>query len=468
MIAGPTTRTPTLSAWLLPLAVLAIVAACVVDIPMYDEWIWSPLVLAQHAGTLHLADVWAPQGAHRSVVPTLLALGLARLDGWNVRVEALLSVSFVALAQASLLAIVRRRLGTSARAASAFLLASLLLYSFVQAENWLWGFQLSWFIVQACALGVVWALDGRPSGARFALAVACALIASFSLLFGFATWVAGAVLLLRDRVRLALWLLLGAIAAVVFLHGYHLPRFENGWIGGAAAPFVDGPQFLLAYLGAPLGLAGGRWTCELLGLALLIACGTLGVRAARAGTTPAPWLALLAFALVAAVLETAGRAGNTVEAALAFRYTTPATLGWIALVGLAAQVPATRAAPHRAAYALAGVLFVVANAAGAFEALQLAGMQRAAAAALADPAAVDDDELAQYENDPAFLRAQAAALRAARLGPYAPGAPDAVSATGRTARGRSASPPSCAPRSGTSAYSAGARTVARTGSGTHR
>lgn len=459
--------TATRLAWLLPFAMLAIVARAVVDVPMYDEWIWSPLVLAQHAGTLGFDALWAPQGAHRSLVPTVLALALARVDGWNVRVEALLSVGLVAFAQASLLGLLRRHLGT-ARAAWPFLLASVLLYSFVQAENWLWGFQLSWFLVGACALGVVWALDGAPTPAHFTLAACCALVASFSLLFGFATWVAGALLLLRARTRLAVWLVLGALAAALFLRGYQVPRFENGWIGDAAAPLIDGPQFLLAYLGAPLGLVGGRWLSEALGLGLLLSCALLARRVVRAGGTPAPWLALVAFALVAAALETVGRAGNSVDAALAFRYTTPASLGWIGLIGLAAQAPPLSLATRRAALALGGALFVAVNAAGAFEGLQLAGMQRAAAAALVDPSAVDDDELAQYENDPAFLRAQALALRAARLGPYAGGGPDAFSAARPGSRAPSASPPSCAPRSETSASTADGRTVARTETGRHR
>ena len=468
MIGSRSARAALVLAWLLPCAVFALVAAAVVDVPMYDEWLWSPLVLAQHAGQLQLAALWAPQGAHRSFVPTALALGLARLDGWNVQIEALISVGVVAFAQLALFALLRRRLGGTARAAGPFLIASLLLYSFVQAENWLWGFQLSWFLVDLGALGVVWALDERPRALRFVLALAGALVASFSLVFGFATWVAGAVLLARDARRLALWLLVAAGAAAIFLIGYQTPRFENGWLGGAAAPLLDGPQFVLAYLGAPLGIVGGRWLCEALGLALLVACALLATRAARAGRRPTPWLALLAFTLVAAACEALGRAGNGVEAALAFRYTTPATLAWIALVGLVAEAPPSRPALVRGALALGGALYLIANLAGAFEALQLAGMQRAAAAALADPASTDDDELAQYENDPTFLRAQALALRAAGLGPYAPGAPDALSAARPEARGPSPSPSPCAPRSGTSAYTAGARTVAGTGTGRHR
>jgi hypothetical protein len=431
----------------LPLGLAFIVARTALNVPMYDEWIWSPLVLAQHAGTLQPRDVWVPQGAHRSVVPTLLALALARLDGWNVRIEILAGIGFAALTQLAVWRLLRQRLGSPRPAALPFLIASLLLYSGVQSENWLWGFQLSWFVVNA---GVVWTivlLEGRDRAwTRVAAAAAAAAVASFSLIFGFGAWIAGAVVLFGRRAfgPAAVWCVLGLIACGIFAAGYAPPRFENGWVGGATAPLADGPQFVLAYLGAPLGIAGTRWLSEALGAGLLVAGAKL-IAASRARRDGAgPWTALLAFALTAAVFEAIGRAGNGVDAALAFRYTTPATLAWVALAGLIAEReprgPA-RSTPVRLA-AAAAALYVTANGAGTFEALQLAGMQRAAAQALHDLPEHDDEELAQYENDPSFLRAQAAQLQAASLGPWH----DARFSRKRrsTSLARSVSPPHCA------------------------
>lgn len=406
-------------AWALPVALAVFVAASVVNVPMYDEWILSPLVLAFHAGTLHAADLWTPQGAHRSVVPTAIVLGLSALDGWNVRVEALVGVALTALGQFALWQLVRRRL-EPVRAGRVFLVASLLLYAMTQSENWLWGFQLSWFLVNACALGAVALLDGDDRRAlRVTAAIAVALIASFSLIFGFAVWVAGAVVIVarRDRPAALTWVCAALLTSAAFLWDYHPPRFENGWIGNAPSPVLDGVQFALAYLGAPLGIFGGRWLCEALGVALLVTFALLAAGAERRAR--AAWLALLTFSVCAAAFEVIGRGGNGVDAALAFRYTTPASLGWIALAGLwATNPPHLRVTVQRSVVAVAALLFVVANGAGAYEALQLIGAQRAAFEVLRDPAAHDDEELALYINDPAMLRSAAAQLEAAHLGPY--------------------------------------------------
>lgn len=406
----------------LPLAMVLFVGVTGVNVPMYDEWIWAPFVLALHHGTLTAADIWAPQGAHRSLVPTLLALGLAQIDGWNVHIEMLVGVALVALTQLAVWRLLRRRLGDARRAAIPFLIASLLLFSMAQSENWLWGFQISWFLVNA---GTVWTIEFLDAAEwpwlRLGGALLAALAASLSLIFGFGCWIAGAIVLIahRSRAPLFVWCAAGVATAAAFLRGYTLPAFEHGWIAAAPSPLGNGAQFVLAYIGAPLGIAGARWGAEALGAVLLLAAGVLIVKAHRQHRNVAPWSALLAFALVAAAMEAAGRAGNGIDAALAFRYTTPASLAWIATIGLLAErAPQPQPLLQRPLAIVAGVLFAAANAVGAFEAVQLAGMQRAAAAAMSDLRAHDDEELAQYENDPAFLRSEAAGLRAAGLGPW--------------------------------------------------
>jgi hypothetical protein len=403
---------------MLPVAMAIFVATNVTNVPMYDEWIWSPLMLAFHAGTLHVADLWSQQGAHRSFVPTAIVLGLSAIDGWNIRIEALAGVALTALAQFALWRLFVRRLGTGA--ARPFLLASALLYALTQSENWMWGFQISWFLVNAGLLSAVALLDALELRAwRIAPAILAALVASFSLIFGFALWVAGAIVLLAQRrYRGALvWLTAAVLASAAFLWNYQRPPFENGWIVNAPAPLFDGVRFVLAYLGAPLGIAGGLVLCEVLGAVFLAAFAFLLIAGDRRNA--APWVALVAFTLTAAILEVIGRGGNGADAAMAFRYTTPSSLAWIGLIGLAAtSVSMTIVPVRRTLLVLAAVLFVSANVAGAFEAMQLIGAEHAALVALRNPAAYDDEELALYVNDPAFLRSQAALLRATGLVAY--------------------------------------------------
>jgi hypothetical protein len=396
--------------WLCAPAVFALVAGLVVNVPMFDEWTWAPLVLALHDRTLQLGDLWAQQQAHRSFVPSALMLALAQLDGWNVRIEAFVNILLALKTQVLLFVLCARLDGT--RRAAAFGLGSLLLFSLLQAENWLWGFQLSWFLVNLFVVLVVVLLGTRkPLG--FAGAVLAAMLASSSLIFGFGAWIAGIVMLIRCRALLVAWCAIGVCFAALFSIGYHLPHFENGW-ASVSSPLVVA-QFIFVYLGDPLGAWGGRYVSEIAGAAL-VAAFVYCTRIARERSVPAQaWYALGAFALTAACFEAIGRAGNGVDAGLALRYVTPSTLGWIALVGLSAQVLDLRR--WRAETLAIGAFVIVGSIAGCFYSYSLAGLQLDAFVAMQHLDRVDDEELSEYTADP-DTRALAARLRAAHLGPY--------------------------------------------------
>jgi hypothetical protein len=422
-------------AFVLPLLTAVFVACSVSNVPIYDEWLWAPLVVAAHTGHLQPSALWIQQNSHRSVVPTALALGLAALTGWDTRAEALISVLLIATSQACVLCLFVRERGAE-RAAVPFLAASLLLYSLAQVENLLWGFQLSWFLVNALVFAMLVALGWqapRPADAvRFAAALCCAVAATFSMLFGFAAWPAGFVLLgrgagMRRSLPLVLWVLAAVACAVAYTHGYQRPPDEHGWFAEAASPWLDLPQFALAVLGAPLGLAGGRWLCELLGLGLCAAFAVLTARAARHARAGDAWSGLFVFAVVVAVLTAAGRTAYGVDAAVISRYTTPATLGWIALAGRASalgRIP-------RPVVVAAAALFAVTNLAGVFVSWQIAGEQRDLAARIRHVDAASDAELRRaftnnYRLDqPGFIRAQTRELEALRLGPFRSPAVDA-------------------------------------------
>jgi hypothetical protein len=397
--------------WLCAPAVFLLVAGLTVNVPMFDEWTWAPLVLAAHDTTLRIGDLWAQQQAHRSFVPSLLMLGLAQLDGWNVRIEAMVSV-LLALATQVLLFGVFSRVEVSRRA-SAFALGSLLLFSLLQSENWLWGFQMSWFLVNLFVVAVV-VLLARRTAFGFVVAVLAAIAASCSLVFGFGAWIAGIVMLLRCRGLLLAWCVLGAVFVACFAIGYHAPRFENGW-APLSSPLVI-VQFVLVYLGDPIGAWAGRVLAEIAGVALIAAFAFCARIALGQGIGVRPWFALAAFALTAACFEAIGRAGNGIDAALALRYVTPSTLGWIALVGLSAQVLDTRR--WRGEILGVGALVIAGCVAGCFYAYSLSGLQLDAFVAVQHLDRVDDEELSEYTADPQATRALAAQLRAAHLGPY--------------------------------------------------
>jgi hypothetical protein len=415
-------------AFALPAGMAVFVLLSAANVPIYDEWVWSPLVVAAHTGTLTWSQLWAQQNSHRSVFPTLIALGLAALDRWDTRVEGLTSVLLAFVCQLCLLALIVRRFGVE-RSGGPFLVTSLLLFSLAQCENFLWGFQLSWFVADAFVLGLLLALTALPAGrrglGRFAVALLFASGASLSMIWGFAAWIAGLVMLLQTGVRarvalLAVWTFAAVVCAAVFLAGYHRPPDEHGWFLEAAAPWLDVPQFSLAVLGTPLGLIGGRWLCEVLGALLCIAFGVLVTRARRAGDDVAPWTGLFAFAAGFAVMTALGRTAYGVEAGIISRYTTPATLAWIAVAMLGWDT----LRPRRGLVAAGVVLFAAANVAGAIVSWQIGGEERDLAQRIHHTATASDAELRRAFTDnysvdqPGFIRRQVSELQRLHLGPF--------------------------------------------------
>jgi hypothetical protein len=409
-------------ACVLPAAMAAFVACSTTNVPIYDEWLWSPLVLAGHAGTLHWGEIWAQQNAHRSVVPTLVALGLAAIDGWDTRVEALVSVALATLTQLLVWRLFVRERGVE-RAAAPFLAASVLVFSLAQVENWLWGFQLSWFAVNALVAAIVVALgrppDARLSLARVAIALACATAATFTMLFGFAAWLAGFVMLRDTRPRLV-WTACACLCAIPYFWGYVRPPDDHGWFAQAASPLIDLPQFVLTVLGSPLGLFGGRILSEALGALACVAFALAVVRAHRRGIDVTPWSALFAFAVGVALLIAIGRTAYGVDAAVISRYTTPATFAWIALLAVAGDLWRI----SRTAVVAGGVVVGLANVVGVVVSWQIGGEERALRADLAHVDTVGDAELRRaFTNNwrvdqPGFIRDQVHQLQRERLGPF--------------------------------------------------
>jgi hypothetical protein len=130
------------------------------------------------------------------------------------------------------------------------------------------------------------------------------------------------------------------------------------------------------------------------------------------------------------VLTALGRVAYGVDAAVISRYTTPATLAWVALVARASAI----ARIPRAIIVAGAVLFVVTNLVGVVVSWQIAGEERDLAARVRNIDAMSDAELrraftANYRIDqPGFIRAQVRALAQRGLGPFRE-APPAASIT---------------------------------------
>ncbi len=325
----------------LPIAVFAIVYAYALDVPYLDDWEWTPMIAAFRHGQIPWHDLWELHNGHRTVVADLLALGLA-LDGeWNVRREAIFDVGLALLTQTVWYFVVLRVV-PPARRAPAFLAIVLLLFSLAQAENWIWGFQITWFVADLAIAVSVYGLARRGEARWNAVALGAALAAAHSIAYGIDLLLAGCAVALLARRRapfeITAWLVATAVVVLWYAHDFTPGVYQPPATTGLARA-VATLAYALMVLGGPVALSGGIWAAlgaGMLGCALYGYAAYTYARARRSGGEHAELL-LVPLALGLISLLTALQIGYSrlfqgYPTALASRYVTVSSFLWIGLV----------------------------------------------------------------------------------------------------------------------------------------
>ncbi|MEG3968322.1 hypothetical protein QUA00_11980 [Microcoleus sp. T2B6] len=147
--------------YLIPvLFLIGLVANFSVNVPVDDEWRLASLFEKIAAGNVTFNDFWDLHSNHRIVFPKIIIAVLAFASRWNINYQLCLSIGLAAitfLAMYKLSSMQVKNVGDDLWHL-ANILTCILLFSLVQHENWLWGFQLAWFLVNFCFVAAVYAL----------------------------------------------------------------------------------------------------------------------------------------------------------------------------------------------------------------------------------------------------------------------------------------------------------------------
>jgi hypothetical protein len=331
-------------AWVAALALPALVTLISiirlgVNVPFWDQWTMAPLLKKFHDGSLGFHDFWAQHNEHRPLFPRAIDLGLAQATNWDIRAELYLNFAVAAGGFLVFVAALRRTLDrTEFMVAS--IVAAFIYFSLFQWENWLWGWQLGWFLSGIAAAGAMWALafvSDRPWRWSVALAGACGVLATYSLGNGLLVWPAGVVVLALLRKPMRVWIALGILTSASYLYRYHNPPGLPSKMLFLHHPVQFG-EFVLLYLGRMF--APGTGLGIAVGAALLASFGACMVHVIRHRDDDglvdraAFWAGLGAYALGGALLTSVARLGFGLEQAPSSRYTTVAALFAVATMAL--------------------------------------------------------------------------------------------------------------------------------------
>jgi hypothetical protein len=340
-----------------------------VDVPYSDQWNIAHFFEKSARGTLTFADLYAQQSEYRQLFPHLLFVALGRLTGWDVRYEMFVSLLLACFVAWGVWRLGARTFADPLRRGLLFLPASLLNFSAIQYDNWLFGVQVVYFVPVACVVaGLLLAYSERTGTGDAVVACAClSAVSTFSSANGLVAWVVlpPALLAARPGARAAarrwlpLWCAGLALCAFAYVSDYRPPGSLPDTSEALRRPF-DAAAYFVAYLGGalaagrrPLALALAVGACALLAYASV--CAYLfkfgGDRALVRRSMP--WLALGAYSLITGVLVTVGRVGFGVYHATTTRYVAFSLYLLLALVYL---LPCVAEDAARRGYLAAGRL----------------------------------------------------------------------------------------------------------------
>ena len=258
----PLAEPPSRRGWsrLLTVAVLLIPVAAyfwlihhfALNVVFYDQF--SDVRVIAHPT---LGGLWAQHSDHRIFFPNLVVLLLAHTTHLNIVAEEYLSASMLVASTVLIgLAHHRRALETPW---FAYIPLVLLLFSFVQDGNTLWGFQLAWYMVLLSLAGCIYLLD-RPNliGPVFAAAVIIAVVGSFSSLQGLLIWPVGVLLNFQRRRSRALqfsWISSAVVTTAIYFYNF---SYSKGGNASGAFLLTHLPSDLKVFFGAIGNIFGGQ------------------------------------------------------------------------------------------------------------------------------------------------------------------------------------------------------------------
>jgi len=301
-------------------------------VPLFDKW---------SSGGLRLSDLFKQHNEHRMFFPEGAELLLGSITEYNNVAEMyLVLVCFLATLACLFIAFrdnVRSWLFF-------FVPVSFLVFSFRQAENMLFGYQINFAFAQTFGVLALFLLyvAGRKSFKKlaFVAALGSGTVAAFSTAQGLFVWPAGLLQLLispvekpMKRIFVVVWSLVGLGEWIAYFVGYEKPRSSPSLSYILEHP-VSGAQYYLSLLGGSLfwrldfAFAGGLL---LVGLALVSLF--LIYKDKKFGEYSF-WIALLLFSLLILASITYGRSGFGLEKALVSRYTSFSILAAVSVYAM--------------------------------------------------------------------------------------------------------------------------------------
>jgi hypothetical protein len=303
-----------------------------VNVAFWDQWPFVDLMAKLQHGTLSIRDLWLQHNEHRILVPQATELVVGKITGFNFRIPVVMNVITAGGSLTILILMLRRSFLNRKIVAILAIVFAWLLFSPLAAINWIWGFQLAFFMCVFFTLASIWLLTKETvlkDNRLFILAILLAAITTYCNGNGMLIWPIGFGILLWSRAsrnQLIYW-----AAAAVILIGSYLYHFNRPGGELSASTVLKEPlavlKYTFTYLGRTLATTpqGAKYTGMALVMILLVSC--YFIYRKRMIKNIIGWLGLAAYVILTALLAAMSRLNFGVNHAfVAISYTTISVL----------------------------------------------------------------------------------------------------------------------------------------------
>ena len=303
-----------------------------INVPFWDEWDFVPTLNSFFNGDPSwIYQIFVQHNEHRIFFPNLIFLANSILTSWNLVIEMYLGWILVGI---TLIPIYLLLKNLDSKFTWLMLPVAVIMYSPLQWENFLWGFEITWFLMLATFVWSLYFLNNGSSGKTILCAIGLSVISSFSLILGLLIWPIGLISIAfnkeKRRLRFFAWVCSSLLVFSIYFYNYSQPRGHPIDLSFSLLPKLI--QFVLNYLSGMISIPNGsfRMIISLFIFSICISSILLQKITRYKISKTIPWIQLCLFGLIAACFSAAGRISFGTDEALSSRYITVSNIFLIA------------------------------------------------------------------------------------------------------------------------------------------
>lgn len=309
------------------------------NFPFYDQWGVVAHLMDRYAGKMSFFTLMSQANEHRPFFPRLIWLALAQITNYDVRVELWVNLFiFLILFIFFILQAIKTWRSSGIKEPWMIIpLLALLLFNLGQYESWLQGIQTLMFLGIACMIMGFFLLAENPDGWRnFWLSLLLGIIAHYSMVSGMMYWVIGMGIIIFSphrfkTTKIIIWLLIASICILFYFQGWKSKLLDTAYIFNHLSDFFI---FIINFLGAPVNATPHwAWLFGCIGSITILYTFIVLVKTNQ-WKQVLPYLAIILFILINALITSTGRITLGIEQARVSRYHTVSVWYWASLIVL--------------------------------------------------------------------------------------------------------------------------------------